>query len=80
LYTDPDHPALRGLASVTERYTGRETGFYREHFGTDARFYSSQGIPSICFGPVGAGLHSDEEWVDIDSLVKLYDILMEVAR
>jgi succinyl-diaminopimelate desuccinylase len=80
LYTDPDHPALRGLATIAERYTGRETGFYREHYGTDARFYSSEGIPSICFGPVGAGLHSDEEWVDIDSLVKLYDILMEVAR
>ena len=25
--------------------------------------------------PVGAGLHSDEEWVDIASLMQLYEVL-----
>ena len=40
-----------------------------------ARFYSDIGVPSVCFGPVGAGLHSDEEWVEIDSLVQLYQVL-----
>jgi succinyl-diaminopimelate desuccinylase len=79
LNTDPNHPALRNLAIIAERHTGRATGFYREHFGTDARFYSAKGIPAICFGPIGAGLHSDEEWVDIESLVTLYNVLMEVA-
>ena len=54
---------------------GRTALLYREHFASDARFYSDLRIPAVCFGPVGAGLHSDEEWVSIDSLVELYHVL-----
>jgi succinyl-diaminopimelate desuccinylase len=75
LYTDPQHPQLRQLAGMISDSIGSQAGFYREHFATDARFYSEAGIPAICFGPVGAGLHSDEEWVDIASLGKTYEIL-----
>jgi succinyl-diaminopimelate desuccinylase len=77
LYTDPEHLEVCRVADVVERRMGRTPRFYREHFATDARYYTSQGIPAICLGPVGAGLHSDEEWVSIDSLVDLYDILVD---
>ncbi len=77
LITDPNDPHLARLAASVERITGRQPTFYREHYGSDARFYSGAGIPAICFGPVGAGLHSDEEWVDIASLEHLYRILWD---
>lgn len=77
LMTDPDDLHLARLATSVERITGRQPAFYREHYGSDARFYSGAGIPAICFGPVGAGLHSDEEWVDIASLERLYLILRD---
>ena len=80
LLTDPNDPHLAHLAASVERITGRRPTFYREHYGSDARFYSGAGIPAICFGPVGAGLHSDEEWVDIASLERLYRILYDFAR
>jgi succinyl-diaminopimelate desuccinylase len=74
LDTDPAHPALATLAAAIRDVSGQPAGFFREHYGSDARFYSDAGIPAVCFGPVGDGLHSDDEWVDIDSLMQFYDI------
>lgn len=79
LITDRNDPHLGRLAALTERVTGRPTGYYREHYGSDARFYSGAGMPAICFGPTGAGLHSDEEWVEIASLEQLHAIFHDLA-
>lgn len=75
LFTDPEHPAVCRVADLITARLGRPPRFYREHFSTDARYYTSAGIPAICLGPVGAGLHSDEEWVSIASLVDLHAVL-----
>ncbi len=75
LYTDPEHPEVCRVADLLAERLGRAPRFYREHFATDARYYTSAGIPAICVGPVGAGLHSDEEWVSVDSLVDLHAVL-----
>ncbi|WP_298819882.1 M20 family metallopeptidase [Chloroflexus sp.] len=77
LNTDPEHHEVERIASLIERYTGQTPRFYREHFATDARYYSHLGVPAICLGPVGAGLHSAEEWVEIDSLVTLYRLITD---
>jgi succinyl-diaminopimelate desuccinylase len=74
LRTDPEHPEVCRVADLLEARLGHSPRFYREHFATDARYYTNAGIPAICVGPVGAGLHSDEEWVSIDSLVDLYHV------
>ena len=34
-------------------------------FWTDAAVLGSAGIPSVLFGPGGAGLHSVEEYVEV---------------
>jgi succinyl-diaminopimelate desuccinylase len=75
LATDREHPAVRRVAELIAARLGRPPRFYREHFSTDARYYTSAGIPAICLGPVGTGLHSDEEWVSIASLVDLHAVL-----
>lgn len=80
LYTDPEHPEVCRVADVLEQRLGQTPRFYREHFATDARFYTNAGMPAICVGPVGAGLHSDEEWVSADSLVDLHAVLTEYIR
>ncbi|MEF3275819.1 MAG: M20/M25/M40 family metallo-hydrolase [Chloroflexus sp.] len=77
LNTDPEHPEVERIANLIERHTGQTPRFYREHFATDARYYSHIGIPAICLGPVGAGLHSADEWVTIDSLVILYQLVSD---
>ena len=75
LASDPHDAQIARLAECATAVIGRAPKLYREHFASDARFYSDIGVPSVCFGPVGAGLHSDEEWVEIDSLVQLYQVL-----
>ena len=75
LASDPHDVQIARLAACAEAVIGHAPQLYREHFASDARFYSDIGVPSVCFGPVGAGLHSDEEWVEIDSLVQLYQVL-----
>jgi acetylornithine deacetylase len=49
-------------------------------FWTDAAILGGAGIPSILFGPTGAGLHSVEEWVDGASVLLCRDALTELAR
>jgi succinyl-diaminopimelate desuccinylase len=80
LSTDPHDAHVRRLAEVAGAVTGQTPRLYREHFASDARFYSHVGIPAVCFGPVGAGLHSDEEWVEVASLGQLYAVLRQFVE
>jgi succinyl-diaminopimelate desuccinylase len=79
LMTDPQNPWVQRLSDHIAAVRGQPAGLYREHFASDARFYSIAGIPAVCLGPIGAGLHSDEEWVDIASLEQLYEILRRLV-
>jgi acetylornithine deacetylase len=49
-------------------------------FWTDAAILGDAGIPSVLFGPSGAGLHSLEEWVDIRSVLTCRDALVKLTR
>ena len=49
-------------------------------FWTDAAILGDAGIPSILYGPTGAGLHSVEEWVETASVLKCRDALVALAR
>ena len=37
-------------------------------FWADSALLASAGIPTVVFGPTGEGLHSEVEWVDVNSL------------
>ncbi len=49
-------------------------------FWTDAAVLSEAGIPAILYGPTGAGLHSVDEWVDVQSVLTCRDALVSLAR
>jgi acetylornithine deacetylase len=49
-------------------------------FWTDAAILGGAGIPSILYGPSGAGLHSIEEWVEVRSMLTCRDALVNLAR
>jgi acetylornithine deacetylase len=49
-------------------------------FWTDAAILGRAGIPSVLFGPGGAGLHSPEEYVVIEDVLRCRDALAGVAR
>jgi acetylornithine deacetylase len=49
-------------------------------FWTDAAILGDAGIPSILYGPTGGGLHSIDEWVNVQSVLKCRDALVALAR
>ena len=46
---------------------------------TDAAVLSAVGIPSVLFGPSGAGAHAVEEWVDLSSVKACAEIYLATA-
>ena len=49
-------------------------------FWTDAAILGAAGIPSLLFGPGGAGLHSIEEYVIVEDVCRCRDALVNLAR
>jgi len=49
-------------------------------FWTDAALLAEAGTETVVLGPVGSGLHTTEEWVDLDSVEDLAEILARTAR
>jgi acetylornithine deacetylase len=49
-------------------------------FWTDAAVLGKAGIPSVLFGPGGAGLHSVEEYVEVQDVLRCRDALASLAR
>jgi acetylornithine deacetylase len=49
-------------------------------FWTDAAILAEAGIPSVLFGPGGAGLHSIEEYVNLEDVLRCRDALANLAR
>jgi acetylornithine deacetylase len=58
----------------------RASGFVGMSFWTDAQILGAAGIPSVLFGPGGAGLHSIEEYVHLDEVEACRDVLADLAR
>lgn len=70
-------PRTLGAAMSRAGLTPAETGM---SFWTDAAVLGGAGIPSVLFGPTGAGLHGLEEWVEIASVLTCRDVLVALAR
>jgi len=58
---------------------GNKPSHSGQTFWTDAALFASAGMETALIGPVGNGLHSEEEWVDLQSVVDLAHILAETA-
>jgi len=68
------------LPQAMIRSTGRASSAIGMSFWTDAAILGDAGIPSILYGPTGAGLHSVEEWVDAKSVLTCRDALVALTR
>ena len=72
--TPQDNPYLLSMKESVKEVIGREPAFVKEHGATDARFFAEKGIHSVILYPEGGNIHGKDEWVSLDSLVKLYRI------
>jgi acetylornithine deacetylase len=71
-----DLPATLASAAASSGFAVSTTGM---SFWTDAAVLGGAGIPSVLFGPGGAGLHSLEEYVRLNEVVACRDALAALA-
>ena len=64
---------------VLKKHFDKKCIFDGAPYWTDAALLSEAGINTIILGPIGDGLHTEKEWVDINSLVDLTAVLSNIA-
>ena len=74
----PDHELPVTLAGLAKAHgaAGELAGM---SFWTDASILGDAGIPSVLFGPGGAGLHSVEEYVTLSDVEDCANVLRDLA-
>jgi acetylornithine deacetylase len=73
--TQPDDPFVRSLSTAVETITGSQP-IVVGGGGSDLRLpvlYANS--PSVLFGPSGGAIHSTDEYVDVDSVMRVAQIL-----
>ena len=73
--TDEKNKYVVALQAATKSVTGTAAPVIVKHGGSDIRLFNEVGCDGVTFGPIGKGLHTDTEWVDIASLSHFFDIL-----
>ncbi len=72
-----DEPVYVALQAACKSVMGKTPEVCGFSGWTDAALLQEAGIPTVLFGPVGAGLHAAVEYVEVDSLVDMSAILVE---
>ena len=77
---DRNAPIVNAVLGAAATVLGRKPEVIGEPYWMDAALLSEVGIDTVVVGPSGAGAHALEEWVELDSVVKVADILTAAAR
>ncbi|HEV2492189.1 MAG TPA: ArgE/DapE family deacylase [Terriglobia bacterium] len=80
LETPEDALIVRALAGPARQVLGQEAKLGGQSFWTDAALLSEAGIPSVLFGPTGAGLHSRVEYVELEDVARTAEVFVACAK
>ena len=73
----------RALYKAVDRAAAKVRGCPAAHIGDtpwmDAALLQAAGVETVVCGARGAGAHADVEWVDVESVIQLAEILAEAA-
>jgi len=76
-------PADARVVQAVDRAIAKVRGVAPAHIGDtpwmDAALLQAAGVETVVCGAGGAGAHADVEWVDVESVVQLAEILAEAA-
>ncbi len=76
----PDSALVDILSTASETVLGRAVPQAGATYWTDAAFHAATGSDTVVMGPIGDGLHSIEEWVDLASVAQFAHILARTAQ
>jgi acetylornithine deacetylase len=75
-----DQPIVRILRGSANLILRREPPIVGSKAWMDSAILLSAGIPTVIFGPGGAGAHLQAEWVDLDQVQQCYEVLLSVVK
>ena len=75
-----DHPVVTAVAEAARAELGADPVIRSDYGWMDSGVLVEAGIPCVVFGPTGAGLHTAEEWVELESLERCVDVFERTAR
>ena len=75
----PETAIVRTLSQVSMKVLGLRPAHVGMPYWMDTALLSAAGIETVTIGPIGAGAHARVEWVDIQSLIDLAEILVNTA-
>lgn len=67
-FTEKENPYIKQLRKSIESVNHKASSLINKHGGSDIRHFNAAGCNGVTFGPIGEGLHTDNEWVSIKSL------------
>jgi len=70
---------VRILRNCAEMVLGRAPEFIGHSWWEDSALLAEAGIETVVYGPEGEGIHTSEEWVDIESATNLARVLATTA-
>lgn len=70
---------VQALEKTATAVLGATPSFVGENPWMDSALLAEAGVETVVMGPSGGGAHSDEEWVEIESVIALAEILARTA-
>jgi acetylornithine deacetylase len=75
----PGAAIVEAVDKAAEKVLGRRPAHIGDTPWMDAALLQAAGVETVVFGATGAGAHANVEWVDLESVVNLAEILAEAA-
>jgi acetylornithine deacetylase len=66
------------IAQLVQDHAG--TSLVGMAYWADSALVAAAGIPTVLFGPIGAGAHAEDEWVELASVQRVRDVLVATAN
>ncbi|MEO8744060.1 MAG: M20/M25/M40 family metallo-hydrolase [Candidatus Dormiibacterota bacterium] len=75
-----DHPLAIAVARAAQDALGHSPEVIGVAYWMDMALTNAASIPTVAFGPIGEGAHSDVEWVDLASLETCVHVYSRMAE
>ncbi len=76
---DPNAEIVQIVNQATQSVLSADPEIYGELWWMDSALLADAGMETVIIGPTGDGIHADVEWVDLESVMQLSQILQASA-
>ncbi len=74
-FVDANNTYIKALQNAGKLINKKKISLSQGHGSSDARHFARVNCNAIEFGPIGGGMGTDKEWIDINSLENYFKIL-----